>query len=540
MATSDESPLLLLPTVIERCRHQRGTLKLADSTGAKLTGGETLVRALALRRILRRHFLADDERMVGIMLPSTVAAAVTNLTLALDKRVSVNLNFMLSRDSLDQCIQRAGLQHIITSRKVLERLEMEQRPEHIVLEDVPILVGKRDKLVAAAEGLALPTRLLVKRLGLDDIDPHDLFTILFTSGSTGVPKGVMLSHANVASNCLAVGNGIHIRPSDILVGVLPFFHAFGLTIALWMPLTSDAAAAYHTSPLEAEHIGRLTSECKGTILVTTPTFLRLYMARCAPEQFSSLSLVATGAEPLTREVIDAFEARFGLRPFEGYGATETSPAIAFNTPPDRAPGHATNLLKEGTVGRPIQGVRIEIRDRDTGQPLPIDEEGLVWSTGPNVMLGYLDDPELTAKVVVDGWYNTRDIGKLDADGFLTITGRQSQFSKIGGETVPHLLVERAIAEVLGAERADTPVVAVTAVPDPRKGERIVVVHTPISLTGTEIGQALRGAGLPPLFIPMADSYIEVESLPVLPSGKLDLGAIRAIANAHFAPAPAKK
>lgn len=540
MATSDESPLLLLPTVIERCRHQRGTLKLADSTGAKLTGGETLVRALALRRILRRHFLADDERMVGIMLPSTVAAAVTNLTLALDKRVSVNLNFMLSRDSLDQCIQRAGLQHIITSRKVLERLEMEQRPEHIVLEDVPNLVGKRDKLVAAAEGLALPTRLLVKRLGLDDIDPHDLFTILFTSGSTGVPKGVMLSHANVASNCLAVGNGIHIRPSDILVGVLPFFHAFGLTIALWMPLTSDAAAAYHTSPLEAEHIGRLTSECKGTILVTTPTFLRLYMARCAPEQFSSLSLVATGAEPLTREVIDAFEARFGLRPFEGYGATETSPAIAFNTPPDRAPGHATNLLKEGTVGRPIQGVRIEIRDRDTGQPLPIDEEGLVWSTGPNVMLGYLDDPELTAKVVVDGWYNTRDIGKLDADGFLTITGRQSQFSKIGGETVPHLLVERAIAEVLGAERADTPVVAVTAVPDPRKGERIVVVHTPISLTGTEIGQALRGAGLPPLFIPMADSYIEVESLPVLPSGKLDLGAIRAIANAHFAPAPAKR
>lgn len=540
MATSDESPLLLLPTVIERCRHQRGTLKLADSTGAKLTGGETLVRALALRRILRRHFLADDERMVGIMLPSTVAAAVTNLTLALDKRVSVNLNFMLSRDSLDQCIQRAGLQHIITSRKVLERLEMEQRPEHIVLEDVPNLVGKRDKLVAAAEGLALPTRLLVKRLGLDDIDPHDLFTILFTSGSTGVPKGVMLSHANVASNCLAVGNGIHIRPSDILVGVLPFFHAFGLTIALWMPLTSDAAAAYHTSPLEAEHIGRLTSECKGTILVTTPTFLRLYMARCAPEQFSSLSLVATGAEPLTPEVIDAFEARFGLRPFEGYGATETSPAIAFNTPPDRAPGHATNLLKEGTVGRPIQGVRIEIRDRDTGQPLPIDEEGLVWSTGPNVMLGYLDDPELTAKVVVDGWYNTRDIGKLDADGFLTITGRQSQFSKIGGETVPHLLVERAIAEVLGAERADTPVVAVTAVPDPRKGERIVVVHTPISLSGTEIGQALRGAGLPPLFIPMADSYIEVESLPVLPSGKLDLGAIRAIANAHFAPAPAKR
>jgi len=535
MATNADRAPRLLPTVIEQCRHRRGKLKLADSTGAKLTGGETLVRALVLRRILRRHYLADDERMVGVMLPSTVAGAVTNLTLAFDKRVSVNLNFMLSRDNLDQCIERAGLRHIITSRKVLERLEMEQRPEHVILEDVPGLVGKRDKLIAAAEAMAMPVDMLVRKLGLDDIQPDDLFTILFTSGSTGEPKGVMLSHANVASNCLAVSHGIDIRDTDLLIGVLPFFHAFGLTIALWLPLMNDVAAAYHTSPLEAEHIGRLTREFNGTILVTTPTFLRLYMARCTPEQFASLTCVAAGAEPLTRELIDAFEARFSLRPFEGYGATETSPAIAFNTPPERAPGHATNLLKEGTVGRPIEHVEVEIRDRETGKPLPPGDEGVVWAKGPNVMLGYLDNPALTASVVVDGWYNTRDIGKLDDEGFLSITGRQSQFSKIGGETVPHLLVEGAIARLLGAEHTDIPMVAVTAVPDERKGERIVVVHTSIALSGMEIGAGLRQAGLPPLFIPMADSYIEVDVLPVLPSGKLDLGAIRRIAEARFAP-----
>lgn len=535
MHTSVDSTAEFLPTVIGQCRKRRNQLKLADSTGAKLSGGETLVRALALRRVLRRHFLATDEQRVGIMLPATVAGAVSNLALAFDRRVSVNLNFMLSRDTIDQCIEQANLRHIITSRKLLERFEMPPRPEYIILEDIPKLVGKRDKLAAAAEGMALPANALVRKLGLHNIAPDELFTILFTSGSTGEPKGVMLSHRNVASNCRAMGSGVDIRNSDVLIGVLPFFHAFGLTVSMWMPLFSDAAAAYHTSPLEAEHIGQLTRDFNGTILLATPTFLRLYMARCTPEQFASLSLVATGAEPLPRELIDAFAERFGIRPFEGYGATETSPAIAFNIPPERAPGHTRKLLKEGTVGRPIEHVQVEIRDRETGETLGAGAEGLVWSSGPNVMQGYLGKPEQTAKVVVDGWYNTNDIGFIDEDGFLKITGRASQFSKIAGETVPHLLIESAIARLLGAEHADTPVVAVTAVPDKRKGERIVIVHTPTALTATEIGAGLRAEGLPLLYIPMADSYIEVESIPVLPSGKVDLGAVRKIANERFAP-----
>ncbi len=535
MATTAEPGLQLLPSVIDQCRKRRNTLKLADSTGAKLTGGETLVRALVLRRVLRRHFLAEDERMVGIMLPSTVAGAVSNLALAFDRRVSVNLSFMLARDALDQCIEQAGLRHIITSRKLLDRLGMPQRPEHIILEDVPALVGKRDKLVAAAEGMALPANLLVRKLGLHEIDPDELFTVLFTSGSTGEPKGVMLSHGNVASNCLAMGHGMAIRETDTLIGVLPFFHAFGLTVSLWMPLSCDAATAYHTSPLEAEHIGQLTREYNGTILLATPTFLRLYMARCAPEQFASLTMVATGAEPLPLDLVDAFEARFGLRPFQGYGATETSPVIAFNTPPERAPGHTTTLLKDGTVGRPIELVQVEIRDRETGEALPIGGEGMIWCTGPNVMLGYLGKPEHTARVVTNDWYDTGDIGMLDQDGFLTITGRASQFSKIAGETVPHLLIEAALARLLGAEQSDTPVVAVTAVPDLRKGERIVVVHTPVAMNGAELGAGLREAGLPALYIPMADSFIEVDMLPVLPTGKVDLGAVRMIANTHFAP-----
>lgn len=533
MSTSADRSVRLLPAVIHQCRNRRGELKLADSTGAKLTGGETLVRALVLRRVLRRHFLADDEKIVGVMLPSTVAGAVTNLALAFDRRISVNLNFMLNQATLDQCSERAGLQHIITSRKVLERLGMEQQPEHIILEDIPALVSKRDKAICAAEGMALPVDLLVRRLGLHEIEPDELFTILFTSGSTGEPKGVMLSHDNVASNCEAVAHGIDIRDTDTLVGILPFFHAFGLTISLWLPLSQNAAAAYHTSPLEAEHVGQVTRTYNGTILVATPTFLRLYMARCTPEQFASLTLVATGAEPLHRDLIDAFEARFGLRPFEGYGATETSPVVTFNTPPERAPGHTSEFLKEGSVGRAIEQVTIEIRDRESGRVLPPGEEGLVWVTGPNVMLGYLNDPEWTNRVIVDGWYNTNDIGMLDQEGFLTITGRASQFSKIAGETVPHLLVERAIAQLVGAGEYDAPVVAVTAVPDTRKGERIVVVHTALPISGREIGAGLHAAGIPALFIPSPDSYIQVDEIPVLPTGKVDLGAMRAIARERF-------
>jgi acyl-[acyl-carrier-protein]-phospholipid O-acyltransferase/long-chain-fatty-acid--[acyl-carrier-protein] ligase len=330
-------------------------------------------------------------------------------------------------------------------------------------------------------------------------------------------------------------HGIAIRDTDLLIGVLPFFHAFGLTVTLWTPLICSAATAYHTSPLEAEHIGQLTREYKGTILMTTPTLLRLYMARCTPEQFASLTMVATGAEPLLPEVVDAFETRYGLRPFQGYGATEASPVIAFNSPPERAPDHTSAFLKDGTVGRPIELVKIEIRDQESGESLPVGTEGMIWCAGPNVMLGYLGQPEQTAKVITHGWYKTGDIGLLDEDGFLTITGRASQFSKIAGESVPHLLIEGELARLLGVDQSETPVIAVTAVPDFRKGERIVVVHAPIAMSAAELCAGLRAVGLPPLYIPMTDSFIEVDTLPVLPTGKIDLGSVREIANTHFAP-----
>lgn len=522
-----------LPLVIDHCRRRNRKLKLVDSTGAQLTGGATLTRALVLRRLLNRHYLAPDEQTVGILMPPTVAGAVVNLALALDRRVSVNLNFMLSPQALQDCLVQAGIRHVITSRKVLDRLKLEIDAELIILEDFAQLATKQDKAIAAFHGMAMPQGNLVKHLGLDQIQADDLLTILFTSGSTGEPKGVMLSHRNIGSNCVSIAEGISIREGDVLIGVLPFFHAFGLTATLWMPLVADAAAAYHTSPLEPDAIGQLTREQRGTILLSTPTFLRLYTARCKPEDLATLDMVVTGAEHLPPDTADRFERKFGTRPFEGYGVTETAPAISINVPSRRAGHRAGLLLKDGTVGKPLPDVSVRVVDRLTGDTLGPNQEGLLHASGPNVMVGYLDRPDLTAQVLQNGWYNTGDVAKLDEEGFITITGRESQFSKIGGEMVPHLLIEETIASILGDTGNDEVHATVTAIPDDRKGERLVVIHSALPLTPDQISGNLRERGLPPLYIPSPDSFVEVEAMPVLPTGKVDLREIREIAQQAF-------
>lgn len=524
---------LLLPNVIARCREQSRSQKLSDSTGSSLNGGAVLSRAMALRRVLRRYYLDESETNVGIIMPPTVAGAVANLALALDRRVPVNLNFVLSPEALEYSIQEAGIDHIITSEKVLDRLGLELETPTIILEEIPPLVGPLDMATAAFQGMVMPQSQLIRHLGLNKTQPDDLFTLLFTSGSTGVPKGVMLSHRNIASNCAAIQDHLSIRPDDVLIGVLPFFHAFGLTVTLWMPLVSHASAAYHTSPLETDAIAKLTREQRGTLMVSTPTLLRQYVSRISSEDFTSINMIATGAERLPTELADACERKFDVRPFEGYGVTEASPAIAFNVPEDRWSGSGPAPIREGTIGKSIPGVNVRVTDRDTGEMLGPGAEGYLSVKGPNVMLGYLNQPDRTVAALQDGWFNTRDVVRIDEEGFITITGRASQFSKIGGEMVPHLLIEESISKVITSGDDGENHVAVTAVPHKRKGERVVVVHTPIAETPNEINHRLHDAGLPTLFIPSEDSYVEVEELPLLGFGKVDLAALKLVAQTAF-------
>ena len=256
--------------------------------------------------------------------------------------------------------------------------------------------------------------------------------------------------------------------------------------------------------------------------------------RTPAEDFSTLEAVFGAAEKLPVEVCDAFEKKFGVRPSEAYGATELSPLVAANVPPSRhVPGRPVDA-REGTVGKPILGCRARITDRDGQQELPVGEEGLLWIGGPNVMQGYLDRPDLTAKVVRDGWYCTGDIARLDREGFITITGRQSRFSKIGGEMVPHLTIEEAVNAELGAAEGDL-LAVVTSVPDRAKGERLIVFHLPTDRAPRDIVKKLGERGLPNLWVPSADSFATIEEIPVLGSGKLDLRRLGEMARERFAP-----
>ena len=519
---------------VKRCKQAKFRSKIADSMNQEETGGKLLTRALVLRKLLRKFVLAADESNVAVLIPPTVGGAIVNLALSLDKRVAVNLNYSLSQKLIDHCIKDANIKTVLTTKKVADKFNFEFDCKVFYLDDLKDKVTGGDKAIGAFQAFAVPNFILTRMLGLNKIKPDDLLTVVYTSGSTGVPKGVMLSHANVASNAKGIEKVAALVPSDTIVGILPFFHSMGFTVTLWVPMMTSIRTVYHFNPLDSKIIGKITEKFKGTIIVATPTFLRSYMRRCTVEQFKSLDMAIAGAERVPPELCEAFEQKFGVRPVEGYGTTELSPVAAVNIPYSRQSGKKFQIdAKEGTVGRPMPNVAARVTDLDSGELVGPNESGMLWIKGPNVMLGYMNKPEATAEVLVDGWYKTGDVAIIDDDGFIKITGRMSRFSKIGGEMVPHMQVEEVLTELLDStpddDSDDHLMCAVTAVPCEKKGERLVVLHAKTPKSPEDMQAALKGAGLPNIFIPSADSFFEVESLPVLGTGKIDLRGIKEVA-----------
>jgi acyl-[acyl-carrier-protein]-phospholipid O-acyltransferase/long-chain-fatty-acid--[acyl-carrier-protein] ligase len=491
-----------------------------------------------MRRLLLRHVLTPDEKYVGILLPPSVGSVITNAALSMTGRVTANLNYTATPDVLNSCISRAGIRRILTSRKVManpvfEKFKDTLKVEFVYLEDLREKALRGDKLYGAVSAYLTPSFLLDWLLGLRRISGDDIATVVFTSGSTGMPKGVMLTHHNIATNVEAIEQVVHPRPSDSVLGIVPFFHSLGFTVTLWGPLLLDIRAAYHVGhPTDTRIVARLARMRSASILLATPTFLRMYLRRCDPEELSSLEVVVAGAEKMPISLCDAFEKKFGIRPVEGYGTTELSPLVSVNVPPSRSKS-ATIDCKEGSVGRPVPSVSAKAVDPETYEDLPLGTPGMLLVKGPNVMKGYLGQPEETAKVMHDGWYITGDIAMIDTDGFIHITGRLSRFSKIGGEMVPHIRIEEAIQKILGVEESTQLSVVVTSVPDERKGERLVVVHTPLTMSPKEICDRLSKIGVPNLWIPDPDSFLQVDAIPVLGSGKTDLKGVSDLAKAHF-------
>ncbi len=526
---------------IRNCRCNLFQPKLADSTGVELTCGQLLTGALVMKRLLEREVLQPDEQTVGVLLPPSAGALVVNAALALMRRVVVNLNYTLSNEDVNYCIREAGIRHVLTSGKFLERRPFELDAEVVLLEELRGHVSWLDKLTCAAMAYVLPASWLESRFGLTEIQPDDLLTVVFTSGSTGEPKGVMLTQRNIGSNIEAVGRVLRIKRSDVVLGVLPFFHSFGYTVTLWLPLALRPKVVYHYNPLDAKTVGELCQKHGVTIILATPTFLRAYMKRCTREQFWKLDLVVLGAEKMPLDLARQFEQKFGVAPMEGYGTTELSPVVSVNLPESRCSSELRPGAKLGTVGRPIPGVQAKVTDPETGEELPPGKEGLLWIKGPNVMKGYLNRPDKTAEVVRDGWYNTGDFAFIDEDGFITITGRQTRFSKIGGEMVPHVRVENELLRIIGDPHDEAePTLAVTSVPDPKKGERLVVLHKKLPKPVPQLLEEMAASGVPNLWIPSADSFVEVDEIPILGSGKLDLKRLKEKALSLFGPAAERK
>jgi len=555
-------------------------LAMVGAQTPELSFSAALVRTVLLARRLRSVWAG--QKMVGLLLPPSVPGALVNFAALLSGKVPVNLNYTLSEDALASCVKQCDIKTVLTSRAFLEKVKLKVSGETIFLEDIVgsptggeqpitpslpasdgerVAVGRvrgapsaREKFTAFLMAWCLPVGLLERALGGEKkADLDDVATVIFSSGSTGEPKGVMLSHYNLGSNIEQMGQVFAFQRNDRVLGVLPFFHSLGFTGTLMLPAVLGVGAAYHANPLDAKTIGPLVCDHHVTFLLATPTFLQIYLRGCTAEQFGSVRLVAVGAEKLPDRVAAAFDEQFGIRPFEAYGCTECSPAVTVNTHDFRAAGFRQVGAKRGKIGHPLPGICVRIVDPETRAPVAPGQPGLLLVRGPNIMLGYLGKPEKTAEVLIDDpspslqpsapqpvgsgpgegrpdssakWYVTGDVAALDEDGFLQITDRLSRFSKIGGERVPHIKVEEKLHELAGVTEQTF---VVTSVADEKKGERLVVLH---KLTDDKLQSCLEkltACDLPNLWKPKADAFVRLESFPMLGTGKLDLRKVKEVA-----------
>ena len=494
---------------------------------SNLNRGKVLAAAAALSRQLRKEF--PDEERIAIVLPASKGSVIAHLAVALAGKVPVGLNFTSGRAAIESSCRRANLRVAITATAFVQRLNDFPWPEQLVRLDEVMPPLKRKILFWWLLALLCPTRLLLRLLQIPKQGGHSEAILLFTSGSAGEPKGVVLSHHNLLGNVAQFNVLLNAKKDDAILASLPFFHSFGSTVTLWYPLIEGVPIVTYPNPLEAAKNAALIEKYKLTLLLATPTFLRAYLRKAQPEQLRSLRLLITGAEKLPQDLAKVFEERFGQHVLEGYGLTETSPVVSVNLPEPKPtkPGELVQpSSRPGSVGKMAPGIAAEIREPETDRKLSLHETGMLWLRGPNIFEGYLHDPERTAEVLRHGWFKTGDIGRFDEDGFLYIEGRLSRFSKIGGEMVPHEALEQKITSALGLDGQSERLIAITGVTDEAKGEAIVLLAA-MDVDASQLRVKLNEAGVPNLWIPR--KICRVEAIPVLASGKLDLARCKHLA-----------
>jgi acyl-[acyl-carrier-protein]-phospholipid O-acyltransferase/long-chain-fatty-acid--[acyl-carrier-protein] ligase len=508
-------------------RHPFRTALLDGMDGSTLACGKLLGASIALSRHLKKNC---PERRIGVVLPPGKGGVVANFAVTLAGKIPVNLNFTSPRESIESARDQAGLKTIISARLLAKRLEDFPWTPNVIHLDEALPPLKLKILAWWIASIIIPAAPLAALLKLPRVGDHDEAVLLFTSGSSGKPKGVILSHRNILGNVSQFAVVLDARKDEVLLASLPFFHSFGCTVTLWYPLIEGVHTVTYPNPLEAKKIADLVEKYRVTVMLATPTFLRSYLRKAEPQQLRSVRLLITGAEKLPNDLAAAVEARFEKKVLQGYGLTETSPVASVNLPDIKPtkPGQTVQPSNRvGSTGRMLPGIAAEIRDPETEEKLSLHDTGMLWLRGANIFEGYLDMPEQNAAVLQNGWFKTGDIARFDEDGFLFIEGRLSRFSKIGGEMVPHETIEQKIITVLSLEQSER-TIAIMGVADAAKGEALVILSS-IELDLGALRAALVESGVPNLWIPK--TVRPVEAIPVLASGKLDLAGCKQLAEA---------
>lgn len=496
--------------------------------GRALSGGMLLAVAWELSLWLKKTYA---HPRIGIVLPPGLGAALINLACILANKTPVNLNFTLGRAANESALRTANIKVVITAELFVKKLEDFPWPEERV--DLPTLLKsfpKKNLLWRRALVFLLGSSQLADLMQIPEQGGEAEVGLLFTSGSSGDPKGVTLSHKNILSNVAQIDAILPKHLVTSIMGCLPIFHSFGFTATLWWPLVSGPPVVTYVSPLEVGKIADAIEKYAITLLISTPTFLRSYLRKVAPQQLHSLNLAVTGAEKLPPILREEFETKFQVPVCEGYGMTETTPVIGVNVPArGMQPLCGEPLIgkKDGSIGQLCPGIAVKVTQPSTDEELPSDQTGLLWFKGPNIFSGYLNDPDKTALVLVDGWYMSGDVGFLDEDGFLHIEGRLSRFSKVAGEMVPHGNIEHHLFELAKTTTTEDVMVVVMGITDTQKGEALVALTTH-ALDREIVRKGFSERGLPNLWIPK--HFFVVEQIPLLASGKLDLKGCQKLVN----------
>ena len=510
-------------------------LCMADSTGVEVSGDKFITGTLMIAKKLKP--LLKESKNIGLLLPTSVGGSMANMSVLTLGKTIVNLNYSSGEESLLHALKIAQIKKIVASKQFITKLKAKgfdltkvlNQVEVIYLETLKEEMGKTESLWMYIGVKFLPVSLLSFLFVKEGLHT-DTAAILFSSGSEGTPKGIELSHKNMMGNIKQTTTLLNPSDEDVMLGTLPIFHSFGLTVTTLLPLIEGIPVVCHPDPTDSFGIGKMAAKYQATMLFATATFFRLYTKnrKLHPLMFKNLRIVVAGAEKLPNETREAFKHKFGCTIYEGYGATETTPVASVNIPDvlmqDSWKTQVGN--KPGTVGLPLPGSSFKIVDPESFEPFSTGKEGMILIGGTQIMKGYIGDEEKTKAVIkkIDGirWYVTGDKGRLDEDGFLTIVDRYSRFAKVGGEMVSLGLVESEIHKVLG-EHAQ---ISLTSLPDIKKGEKLILLLEG-EMEIAVLQEKIKSLRLNPLYIP--SKYYKVEELPRLGTGKADFNGAKTLA-----------